>query len=94
MTIAYVMAVTKVWIEAGCIECRWCNDLAPELFALGNGTSVIRADARVDKITDTNDSAKARLVIPLDGQMAEFLEFVAAGCPTSIIKLEGQRSDE
>jgi ferredoxin len=85
---ADAMRVTKVWINSGCIECRWCHDLAPDVFAIGEGTSVIRSDARVDGATDSNESAKAALAAPFEGQMAEFIEFVAAGCPTSVIKIE------
>jgi ferredoxin len=82
------MRVTNVWIDSGCIECRWCHDLAPDVFAIGEGTSVIRADARVDRQTDTNASAKVALAVPFEGQMAEFIDFVVGGCPTSVIKLK------
>ena len=82
------MAVTKVWIESGCIECRWCYELAPDVFTFGNGTSQIRGDARADRVTSTNADGKSELDTPRVGQMGEFLEFIAAGCPTSVIKLE------
>lgn len=82
------MAVTKVWIESGCIECRWCYELAPDVFTFRDGSSQIRGDARADQVTGTNAEDKSELGIPLVGQMGEFLEFIAAGCPTAVIKLE------
>lgn len=81
------MSITHIWIEPGCIECRWCHDLAPEVFIIGNGTSHIRGDALVKPITGLNE-CRIALKTQLTGQMAEFIEFVASGCPTSVIKLE------
>ncbi len=79
--------VKRVWIEQGCIQCAWCNDLAPEVFAIGDDSSLIRGDARDDGLTDRNQQ-HVLLNVPLNGTKGSFMEFVAAGCPAAVIILE------
>jgi len=35
------MAITKVWIEEGCTACALCEDIAPEIFELGDREEAI-----------------------------------------------------
>lgn len=77
-------SVVSIWIEPGCIQCAWCNDLAPEVFAVGVESSLIRGDARDDGITDRNP-ARVALCEPITGAKADFVEFITAGCPVRVI---------
>jgi ferredoxin len=36
------MAISKVWIEEGCIVCNACEDICPEVFEVTEETTVIR----------------------------------------------------
>lgn len=38
------MAITKVWINEGCIACGLCSDICPEVFELED-VAVVRPDA-------------------------------------------------
>lgn len=35
------MAITKVWIEEGCIVCGVCEATAPEVFEMSDETAVV-----------------------------------------------------
>ena len=37
--------IRRVWIEAGCICCKVCEDLAPDVFVVGDDTCIVRDDA-------------------------------------------------
>lgn len=36
------MAITKVWIEEGCISCGSCEQICPEVFKLEDLSTVIK----------------------------------------------------
>lgn len=87
----YVIApVARIWIEAGCIQCGWCSDLVPDVFLVtGDALCEIRGQARVDHLTDDNRTSRILLVKPFEGAEATFIEFVAAGCPAAVIRIDG-----
>lgn len=38
--------IKKVWIEAGCISCKLCQDIAPQVFLVDDDKDcVVKADA-------------------------------------------------
>lgn len=81
--------VRRIWIDEGCIACGWCGDLLPTVFTRGtDGKSQILGLIRRDKTTDDNGTALSPLRQPIVEQEAEFLAFVAAGCPPHVINLE------
>jgi ferredoxin len=64
--------IRRVWIEAGCIACKVCEDLAPDVFLVeGDDTCVIRPDAA------------ARF-----GDLGDDIEQAARDCPVEVIKFE------
>jgi ferredoxin len=64
--------IHKVWIEAGCISCQLCQDIAPKVFRVEDGQDcVVLADA-------------ARHFQGL----REDIEQAARDCPVEVIKLE------
>lgn len=64
-------AIAKVWIEEGCISCKVCEDLAPQVFLVeGDATCVIRPDAG------------AHLQA-----LREDIEEAARDCPVEVIQL-------
>ena len=63
--------IVKVWIEEGCISCRLCQDLAPDVFLVdGDRTCVVLADAAA------HFSA-----------LADDIEEAARDCPVEVIKI-------
>ncbi len=64
--------IRRVWIEEGCIACKVCEDLVPQVFLVdGDQTCVIRADAGVH-------------FRPL----ADDIEQAAKDCPVEVIKFD------
>ncbi len=67
-----VSLIKKVWIEAGCISCKLCQDIAPDVFLVADDQDcVVIADA-------------ARHF----GKQREDIEQAARDCPVEVIKLE------
>jgi ferredoxin len=67
-----VAAIKKVWIEAGCISCKLCQDIAPQVFLVDDDRDcVVLADA-------------ARFF----GKLQEDIEQAMRDCPVEVIKLE------
>ena len=64
-------AVSKVWIEPGCIVCDACEDIYPEVFEVTADTCVIRPDAPLDNGLLIQDAAEACPV--------EVIKFTKAG---------------
>jgi ferredoxin len=65
-------AITKVWIEEGCISCQLCQDIAPDVFLVeGDALCVVRPDAAVHFAKLGEDIAQA-----------------ARDCPVEVIKVE------
>jgi ferredoxin len=66
------LVIKKVWIEAGCISCKLCQDIAPQVFLVEDDRDcIVRADAA-----------------PLFGPQREDIEQAANDCPVEVIKLE------
>lgn len=52
-------AVTKVWIEPGCIVCNACEGIYPEVFEVTDTTCLIRPGAPLDDGLKIQESAEA-----------------------------------
>jgi NADH-quinone oxidoreductase subunit C len=82
------MAITKVWIEEGCIVCNACEAECPDVFHVTADSCHIKGEARVDGAQDENRDGKS----PLKADLQKSLEFsivsAAAGCPVSVIHYE------
>lgn len=64
--------IKKVWIEAGCICCKLCQDVAPKVFLVEDDKDcVVRVDA----------AAHFR-------SLDEDIEQAARDCPVEVIKVE------
>jgi ferredoxin len=83
-----VMAVTRVWIEEGCIVCNACETTCPEVFNVTEESCHIRAEVRADHLQDTNLPAKSPLVGEIGAELADQIEEAAEGCPVEVIKFE------
>ena len=46
------MAITKVWIEEGCIACGVCEATAPEVFEMDEETAVIIDGVKFNEYED------------------------------------------
>lgn len=79
--------MARVWIEPGCIQCGWCQNLEPRVFLVGDDGCQIRAEVREDHLTDTNAEHRALCVGALSEADLDYLPFVAGGCPTQVIQL-------
>ncbi len=83
------MEQPRIWIDPGCIRCRWCQLLIPEVFVDTEDGSAIRQDVRTDGRCDANRDGRTPLVAgTLDASGRDYLQFVADGCPTNVIRVE------
>jgi ferredoxin len=65
-------AIRKVWIEAGCISCKLCQDIAPAVFLVADDQDcIVRPDA-------------ARHFAGL----RDDIEQAMRDCPVEVIKIE------
>ncbi|HTL97597.1 MAG TPA: NADH-quinone oxidoreductase subunit C [Holophagaceae bacterium] len=87
------MAITKVWIEDGCIVCNACEAECADVFHVTADTCVIRADARQDGAEDENRAAKNPLKESIGASLEAAIKSAAAGCPVSVIKYEAVASE-
>ena len=55
------MAITKVWIEEGCIVCNACEAECPDVFLVTDTTCVIKPDVRVDGLETENREEMSEL---------------------------------
>lgn len=79
---------TAIWIDEGCIQCGWCQNLEPAIFFVDEGGCVILADARRDGIQGHNRDEHSLLPLGrLDAEGVIFMRFIADGCPVQVIKL-------
>ncbi len=68
--------IRRVWIEEGCISCKVCEDLAPQVFQVdGDDTCIVRKDAQAHFAS-----------------LKDEIEQAAKDCPVEVIKLEGGAS--
>ncbi len=64
--------ITKVWIEAGCISCKLCQDIAPNVFLVDDDKDcVVRPDAA-----------------QFFTKKHEDIEQAMRDCPVEVIKIE------
>ena len=64
--------IKKVWIEAGCISCKLCQDIAPQVFLVDDDQDcVVQPDA-------------ARFFSSRDDDIAQAMR----DCPVEVIKIE------
>lgn len=67
-----VSKINKVWIEAGCISCKLCQDIAPKVFLVEDDRDcVVKVDAAAQFAA-----------------LREDIEQAARDCPVEVIKLE------
>lgn len=82
------MAVTKVWIEEGCIVCNACETTCPEVFEVTEDTCMILADVREDGQRTENREEQSPLKAEVGEELADQIEEAAEGCPVEVIKFE------
>ena len=82
------MAITKVWIEEGCIVCNACDAECPEVFLVTDTTCVIKADVREDGLETENRDEMSPLKGEFQEAMEAGIEAAAGGCPVEVIKFE------
>ncbi len=80
------MAITKVWIEEGCIVCNACETTCPEVFAVTEDTCLIRAEVRTDGVFDANLASQSPLAGSFGRDLADQIQEAAEGCPVEVIK--------
>lgn len=82
------MAITRVWIEEGCIVCNACETACPEVFHVTEETCHILGSARGDGEDDTNLTGKADLKEDVATEFEDQIIEAAEGCPVEVIKFE------
>lgn len=82
------MAITKVWIEEGCIVCNACEAECPDVFHVTADSCHIKADARQDGAENENRDGKSPLKAELQKSLEDSIVAAAAGCPVSVIVYE------
>lgn len=82
------MAVTKVWIEEGCIVCNACETACPEVFLVTEDTCMIRAEVREDGQETENRDEMSSLKEEFRDELEDSIEEAAEGCPVEVIKFE------
>ena len=82
------MAITKVWIEEGCIVCNACEAECPDVFLVTDTTCVIKPDVRDDGLETENREEMSALKEEFQTSLEAAIEAAAAGCPVEVIKYE------
>jgi ferredoxin len=82
------MAITKVWIEEGCIVCNACEAECPDVFLVTDTTCVIKPDVREDGLETENREEMSALKDEFQTSLEAAIEAAAAGCPVEVIKYE------
>jgi ferredoxin len=82
------MAITKVWIEEGCIVCNACEAECPDVFFVTDTTCVIKPDVRVDGLETENREEMSELKEEFQTSLEAAIEAAAAGCPVEVIKYD------
>jgi NADH-quinone oxidoreductase subunit C len=82
------MAITKVWIEEGCIVCNACEAECPDVFHVTADSCHIKGESRVDGAENENRDGKSPLKAELQRSLEDSIVAAAAGCPVSVIVYE------
>ncbi len=82
------MAITKVWIEEGCIVCNACEAECPDVFHVTEDSCHIKGDSRQDGRESENRDEKAELKAALQASLEDSIIAAAAGCPVEVIKYD------
>ena len=82
------MAITKVWIEEGCIVCNACEAECPDVFKVTEDSCHIKAEVRTDGKQSENRAEKAALKVDVQSQLEASIVAAAAACPVEVIKYE------
>jgi ferredoxin len=84
------MAIKTVWIEEGCIMCNACDAECPDVFAVTDTTSTIKASVRQDGKENENRVERSPLKVEVQTSLEAGIEAAAAGCPVEVIQFEKQ----
>ena len=82
------MAITKVWIDEGCIVCNACEAECADVFHVTEDTCVINAGVREDGQATENRDEKAALKVEVRRSLETQIVAAASGCPVNVIKYE------
>ncbi len=82
------MAIKTVWIEEGCIMCNACDAECPEVFAVTDTSSTIKAEVRQDGTQNENRDEKTPLKVEVQVSLEAGIIAAAAGCPVEVIQFE------
>jgi ferredoxin len=80
-------AISRVWIDEGCIYCQHCTSVAPDVFSIPDDTAVVIGDVRCDGLTSRNANERS----PLNAVGLEYEDAIheaAEGCPMEIIHFD------
>lgn len=80
-------AITRVWIDEGCICCQACVHAVPEVFAFPDDAAVVLGDARCDGQTSSNRTERS-LLNAVGLEYEEAIKEAAEGCPVEIIHFD------
>ena len=82
------MAITKVWIEEGCIVCNACEAECPDVFHVTDTSCNINGSVRKDGIDSENRDEMSELLDDKQTELEAAIEAAIAGCPVEVIKIE------
>lgn len=82
------MAITKVWIEEGCIVCNACEAECPDVFHVTDTSCNINGPVRKDGVDSENREEMSELNDDVQESLADSIIAAAAGCPVEVIKYE------
>ena len=82
------MAITKVWIEEGCIVCNACEAECPEVFKVTDTSCNVNGSVREDGVDNENRDEQSPLSGSNGTDLEAAIEAAVAGCPVEVIKFE------
>ncbi len=82
------MAITKVWIEEGCIVCNAYEAECPDVIQVTDTSCNINGAVREDGVDSENRDEMSALAGSIGTDQEASIEAAAAGCPVEVIKYE------
>lgn len=82
------MAITKVWIEEGCIVCNACEAECPDVFHVTDTSCNINGAVRKDGVDSENREEQSELLDDKQTELESAIEAAAAACPVEVIKFD------